>query len=74
MNMFDWSPGPDQSIASPYLYVYFAVTIPVTLLVYAAWFSWFRFNQKRYQKRHDEDLQDVEKKLRLQVRSATGTW
>ena len=74
MEMFNWRPGPDEPVASPYLYVYWVVTIPVTALVYAAWLWWFRISQKRYQKRHEEGLEDVEKKLRLAVRSATGTW
>lgn len=46
MGMFNWTPGPDRHISSPYLYVYFVVTLPLTLLVYAAWFWWFKVNQK----------------------------
>ena len=72
--MFNWAPGPGERIASPYLYVYFVVTVPVTALVYATWLWWFRVSQKHHEKRHEEGLQDVEKKLRLAVRSATGTW
>ena len=73
-NMFDWNPGPGQEIASPYLYVYFVVTVPVTLMVYFAWFGWFKFNKRRYNKHHEEGLQDIEKELRIRVRTATGTW
>lgn len=72
--MFNWDPKPGQSIASPYLYVFFVVTVPITALVYAAWFWWFKYNQRQYQTRHEEGLGDIEKKLRLAVRSATGTW
>lgn len=72
--MFNWNPGPNEQIASPYLYVFFAVTVPLTGILYIAWAWWFKFSQKQYQRRHDEGLQDVEKKLRLAVRSATGTW
>lgn len=74
MEMFNWRPGPGESVASPYLYVYFVATIPLTLMVYAAWFWWFRYSQKKYQKRHDDGLEDVEKELRRRVRTATGTW
>ena len=74
MQMFNWRPGPGQSIASPYLWVYFVVTVPVTALVYVFWIWWFRVSQKSYSAKHEEGLQDVEKKLRLAARSATGTW
>lgn len=74
MEMFNWRPGPGEPVASPFLYVYFVVTIPLTLMVYVAWFWWFRHSQKKYQKRHDDGLDDVEKELRRRVRTATGTW
>lgn len=74
MNMFNWEPGPGQSVASPYLWVYFVTTVPLTLMVYAAWFGWFRYSQKKYAKEHDDGLQEVEKELRMRVRTATGTW
>ena len=74
MNMFNWSPGPGQRVTSPYLYIFFVVTVPVTAIVFAVWIWWFKISQKLYQKRHEEGLQDVEKKLRLAIRSATNTW
>jgi hypothetical protein len=73
-DMFNFNPQAGESIASPYLYIFFAVTVPVTAAVYVAWFWWFNYNQKQFQKRHEEGLGDIEKKLRLAVRSATGTW
>ena len=73
-NMFNFDPVPGEPMASPYLWIFFVVTIPVTAMVYIAWFWWFRVNQKGYQKRHEEGLGDIEKKLRLAARSATGTW
>ncbi len=72
--MFNWRPGPDQNIASPYLYVFFVVTVPLTAVLYIAWFVWFRYSQKHHTRRHDEGQQDIDEKLRLAVRSATGTW
>ncbi|KAK3711955.1 hypothetical protein LTR37_009267 [Vermiconidia calcicola] len=65
MGMFNWWPGDDQPIASPYVWVFFVVTVPLTAMVYAAWFWWFNVSQKHYQKRHEAGLQDVEKKLKL---------
>lgn len=40
--MFQWPFDNENSIASPYTWVYFVVTIPLTLLVYAAWILWFK--------------------------------
>lgn len=35
--MFNWEPSEGQSLASPYLYVFFVVTIPLTVFVYIGW-------------------------------------
>lgn len=40
--MFQWPFEDENSIASPYTWVYFVVTIPLTLVVYAAWVWWFK--------------------------------
>ena len=50
MEMFNWRPGPGESIASPYLWVYWVVTVPITVLVYIVWVWWFRHTQKHYTK------------------------
>lgn len=34
--MFNWSPAPGGQIASPYLYVFFVVTVPLTIFLYIA--------------------------------------
>lgn len=47
MQLFNWTPdggGPPQ--ASPYLYVYFVITIPLTLIIIAAWLLWYYKVQK----------------------------
>jgi len=72
MTMFQW-PYNGNKIASPYLWVYFAVTIPLTALVYVAWVWWFKFSQKQSKKKHDEGLDSFEKELKMRVRTATGT-
>ncbi|KAK3615403.1 hypothetical protein LTR56_026611 [Elasticomyces elasticus] len=74
MTMFQWPFRDDKQIASPYIYVYFVVTIPVTLLVYAFWLWWFKYSQRHYKKSHDEGLSKFEQELKMRVRSATGTW
>ena len=74
MNMFNWMPGPGESICSPYIWIFFAVTLPITALVYAAWIWWFKFSQKHYQSRHDKGIKDIEKRLMFAARTTTGTW
>lgn len=74
MTMFQWPFQNDRSIASPYVWVYFVVTIPLTLMVYAAWIWWFKYSQKSYKKHHEAGLQKFEQELKMRVRSATGTW
>lgn len=69
--MFNWSPGPGEPIASPYLWVFWVVTVPVTAGVYLLWFWWFKFSQTRHRARHEQGLKDVEKELKMRMRSAT---
>jgi hypothetical protein len=74
-NMFDFNPSPGDPIASPYLWVYFVVTVPITIGIYIIWVWWFKITQTRYKVRHDEGLKDVEKELKMRMRTATAmTW
>ncbi len=50
MQMFNWRPAPGEQIASPYLWIYFAVTVPITVIVYILWIGWFKYTQKHYTK------------------------
>ncbi|KAK4553843.1 hypothetical protein LTR86_009018 [Recurvomyces mirabilis] len=74
MTMFQWPFKHQDDIASPYVYVYFVITIPLTLVVYAAWVWWFRVSQTRHKKAHEEGVTKFEQELKMRVRSATGTW
>ncbi|KAK3115042.1 hypothetical protein LTR53_006036 [Teratosphaeriaceae sp. CCFEE 6253] len=74
MTMFQWPFDSPDDIASPFVYVYFVVTVPLTLAVYAAWVWWFKYSQSHYKKNHDEGLAKFEQELKNRVRSATGTW
>ena len=68
--MFNWTPSPGEPIASPYLYVYFVVTVPITIFVYVAWVWWFKY----YQKQNNEDsteFDDIEKSITMRTRTVT---
>lgn len=72
---FTFNPEPGSPIASPNLWIFFAVTIPVTVATYVMWIYWHRFSQTRHKARHEQGLKDVEKELKLRMRSATTmTW
>ncbi|KAK6437197.1 hypothetical protein LTR95_006613 [Oleoguttula sp. CCFEE 5521] len=74
-NAFNFDPGPDEKMVAPYLWIFFAVTVPITVGVYIFWVWWFRTTQGRYKQRHEEGLKDVEKELKMRMRTATAmTW
>jgi hypothetical protein len=43
--MFNWNPSPDSKVMSQYVWVYWAVTIPLTLVVILIWIIWM---QRKY--------------------------
>ena len=47
MDMFNWSAGDGSQIASNWLWIYFAVTIPLTGIILAVWWLWNRRSQQR---------------------------
>lgn len=55
MTMFNWQARDGEPVYSSYLWVYFLVAIPLTILVVALWFWWFRTQEKN--QKHDVELQ-----------------
>jgi hypothetical protein len=56
MNMFTWrSSDADDSInrASPDLWIYWAVTVPLTIITLAGWALWWKYEMSRF----DRDVQ-----------------
>ncbi|KAI9797187.1 MAG: hypothetical protein M1833_005596 [Piccolia ochrophora] len=52
MSMFEWQGTLEQSerrMVSPYLWIYFVVTIPFTLMVIFTWRFWWRHEEQTYQ-------------------------
>lgn len=74
--MFNWSPAAGESIASPYLYVFFAVTVPLTLLVYSLWLWWFARLEKAHKKKNltDIDFDQYEQEVTRRMRTATSSF
>lgn len=44
--MFNWDANSGQNLASSYVWVYFVVAIPLTVLVVGIWWYWQRRQQK----------------------------
>ncbi|KAF1815705.1 hypothetical protein P152DRAFT_455421 [Eremomyces bilateralis CBS 781.70] len=65
MNIFDWSGGEGaEPRMSKYIYVYWIVTIPLTLLVMFAWWVWLRRDLGRFRNvRSLSDLRTMEKNV-----------
>jgi hypothetical protein len=72
--MFNWPRG-DNEIVSPYVYVFFVITIPLTLIVYAGWAIWFRRMESQHRATApDIDFGAFESDLMKRMRTATNSW
>ncbi|CZT23512.1 uncharacterized protein RCC_09226 [Ramularia collo-cygni] len=68
--MFNWNPKVGERIASPFIYIFFVVTIPLTVIVYTAWWWWFRRTKREFQKQfEDSDLAGIEEEMLRRMRT-----
>ena len=59
MPMFNWqaaSSRPSQSKVSAYFWVYWLVTIPLTMAVMTGWVLWYKYANRRWQEETEIDL------------------
>jgi hypothetical protein len=81
MTFFNWSPDPGQPIVSNQLWIYFAWTIPVTMVIVGGWWLW----EKRRERIYGEEDADLEKgsegmegkimaTMRKRTMSKASTW
>ena len=56
MPLFDWDRSPGGGIATHHLWIYWAVTAPLTTLVLMTWAIWMHFRIRRHDR---EDLEAV---------------
>ena len=59
MSMFNWYPAEDESVVSGYLWMYFAITVPLTCIILGVWRGWLQAKQKKRQ----IDIEAAEKRL-----------
>lgn len=58
MPLFDWDSSPGGGIATHHLWIYWAVTVPLTVLVLSTWAIWIHFRIRRHDR---EDLETRQK-------------
>ncbi|OQV07128.1 hypothetical protein CLAIMM_11606 [Cladophialophora immunda] len=62
MSMFDWLPSEGNGSGSPRVsadfYIYWCITIPLTLLVMAGWYLWYRRADQAWKKETGYSLND----------------
>lgn len=72
---------PDRGIVSPQFWIFWAVTIPMTVVIVGIWWVWERGREKKYDL-EDRDLEkgseDMEKNIMAMMRKRTmskaSTW
>lgn len=57
MPLFNWQASTEREIAGPYFWMYWAITIPLTLLVLGSWAIWIHFKQKK-QAKEDKEVRE----------------
>lgn len=63
MNMFNWKFGQDSNVAKDF-WIYWAVTIPLTIVTLSGWALWWNFEKRRFER-------DVEKAAQQQQRQSS---
>lgn len=58
MSIFDWEERKESKgqVASKWIWLYFAISIPLTAIVFAFWWLWYRQKEKKY-RQYKESLQ-----------------
>lgn len=63
MPLFEWDPtGGARPLTSPYIWMYWAATVPLTVTLLAGWFVWSKLQEKastvelELAKKHDQDV------------------
>jgi hypothetical protein len=50
MSMFDWAPSAEsRPIVSPYIWLYWTISVPLTAIVLLTWRIWWKFEDKKHQ-------------------------
>ena len=61
MSMFNWQAPKGDPVLSSRFWIYWAVTVPLTLTVFLAWLLWYRGHQK-----HDTFAENMQARVQQQ--------
>lgn len=56
MGVFDWDAKDVRHVGNQYLWLYFAIAIPLTVVVLLTWFSWVKLRQKSQEMKNSEKV------------------
>jgi|SRR4051812_39356611 hypothetical protein len=81
MTFFNWNANPGEPIINKQLWIYFAFTIPVTILIVGGWWLWERRRERIYGE-EDRDLERgsegmegrIMATMRKRTMSKASTW
>jgi hypothetical protein len=48
MTMFDWNPSDGSHIVSPYIWIYWAISVPLTVIGILVWRVWWRMEDAKH--------------------------
>ncbi|EOO04092.1 hypothetical protein UCRPA7_353 [Phaeoacremonium minimum UCRPA7] len=66
MTFFNFSPDPGQPIVASSIWVYFAITVPITIVIVVIWRVWDRTRERQYAE-EDVDLEAGIEKMEQQI-------
>ncbi|KAF2264434.1 hypothetical protein CC78DRAFT_544193 [Lojkania enalia] len=72
MSMFQWLPdnedssssndakqsGDDFKILSDWFWLYWAVTVPLTLIILVVWYIWYKWSNNKYKEKREKELDE----------------
>jgi len=54
MGVFNWDAKDVRHVGNQYLWLYFAIVIPLTFIVLLIWYSWVKLRQRRKEAKKSE--------------------
>ena len=68
--MIEWNPGSDAGpVVSPYMWLYWAISIPLTVLVVVVWRIWLSWEDKRFKQEEADAKRSRENSVSAQAPS-----
>ena len=66
MGMINWAPSnSDKPTVTPYVWVYWTVAVPLTIVVIIVWRIWWKIEDAKHQQQLSKAMKDYDKKKSL---------